>query len=418
MQKKAGNKPVDIRRSNYSAILQLFRLNSTLTTRDIMGTVNLSKTAITNLLNNLVQMSVIQPVGKGSSTVQGGKKPELYSLNFNYRYVVVIYFSHNECMCQLLNMKYHIISECRFYSSPKDEFTYSEILDCIKKGYYTLLEKSGTSEKQLCGVVLQCPGIVLHQEGILLRPLTFLSWENNLPLLDDVKKRIPTDVPFYVDNICRYIGYSELMLHSERRSKNIVTLFCSTTIGGSQISFGHLVHGRTGLVGEYGHITTDYSATTRCHCGNYGCFEMSVAESHVLDRIRQDLKIHTDSVLTSLPSHSLTIHDVFHAASAGDNFAQKHIDFIVRQFSILIYNMQISYDPDEIIIQGTYSCADKYFKDSLQETLGQMVLHNIPNHTKLSFSDFTKDPRDLSCAMTGAALFCYDQFFEQMSFIE
>ena len=75
MKKPTGAKPGDLRRQNYQAILQLFRDKDQLAVRDIMEVVSLSKTAITNILTNLIEMGTIHSIGKGDSTTQGGKKP-------------------------------------------------------------------------------------------------------------------------------------------------------------------------------------------------------------------------------------------------------------------------------------------------------------------------------------------------------
>ena len=81
MSKNIGAKPIDLRRQNYQSIIQLFRNHPTLAVRDIAQVLSLSKTAITNILNNLTEMNIIHAVGKGESTNQGGKKPEMYALN-------------------------------------------------------------------------------------------------------------------------------------------------------------------------------------------------------------------------------------------------------------------------------------------------------------------------------------------------
>lgn len=176
---------------------------------------------------------------------------------------------------------------------------------------------------------------------------------------------------------------------------------------------GHLVHGLTGLVGEYGHITTDYSFQDRCNCGNYGCFETSVAEATLLRRIRKELKMRSFSSLCEKDLESLTLEDVFQAADEGDSFARKHLDHIVQQFAVLLYNLQIVYDPDEIIIQGIYSKSAAYFQNTLLEIIAQLSLHSIKSHTRLTFSSDC-NTNDLHYAMVGSALFCFDQYFEQL----
>lgn len=80
------------------------------------------------------------------------------------------------------------------------------------------------------------------------------------------------------------------------------------------------------------------------------------------------------------------MHDIFLAANAGDHFAQKQLDFVIQQFSILLYNLQIAYDPNEIIIQGEYAESEGYFQDNLRKTIQMLSLHNIQNEVKLTFS--------------------------------
>ena len=182
---------------------------------------------------------------------------------------------------------------------------------------------------------------------------------------------------------------------------------------------GHLIHGLTGLVGEYGHITTDYSFTERCNCGNYGCFETSVSQEHVIHHICRDLKIHSLSSLNGKELSTITMDDIFQAANQGDKIAQKNLDFIIQQFSVLIYNMQITYDPDEIIIQGVYSNSKGYFQDNLRQTIRHLSLHSIQSNMKLTFSPTYNSisyKYNINYAMKGAALFCFDEYFKQLDF--
>lgn len=419
MKKNSGTKPIDLRRQNYQTIIQLFRDNSCLIVRDIMEVVSLSKTAITNILNNLIKMDIVHSVGKGLSTNQGGKKPELYSLNPDYRYVITIFFSHEYCLCQLFNINYEVIAESIKYPSSLDGYSYSDIISLVANLILSIMKKENIIEEQLCGIVFHCAGIVLNKEGILSRPILSPHWDNNLHVIEDLRSILPFSIPFYLDNTSRYHGYYELLTHPERRSQNIITIYCENSVGGSQIRMGHLIHGLTGLVGEYGHITTDYSFTERCNCGNYGCFETSVSQEHVIHHICRDLKIHSLSSLNGKKLSTITMDDIFQAANQGDKIAQKHLDFIIQQFSVLIYNMQITYDPDEIIIQGVYSNSKGYFQDNLRQTIRHLSLHSIQSNMKLTFSPTYNSisyKYNINYAMKGAALFCFDEYFKQLDF--
>lgn len=176
MEKNFGVKPTDLRRSNYQAVIQLFRSKSSLTVRDIMDVVSLSKTAIINILNNLSKMGIISSVGKGSSTVRGGKKPELFALNPNYRYVISIAFSHESCDCQLLDLNYKVLDEFSRCATSKNGFSYREIILLAAEAVRSVMDYRKLEPKEVCGIVLHCGGIVLNREGILSRPILAPQW--------------------------------------------------------------------------------------------------------------------------------------------------------------------------------------------------------------------------------------------------
>lgn len=176
VKKPLGAKPRRSRRQNYQTILQLFRDKDQLAVRDIMEVVSLSKTAITNILTNLIEMGTIHSIGKGDSTTQGGKKPELYALNPNYRYSMTVFFSQHSCFCQIYNLNYNCIAELYQKSESGTEYTYPEALSVMVAQIQTLLAQTRLTEDQLCGIVFHCPGIVLSQEGIISRPILDPGW--------------------------------------------------------------------------------------------------------------------------------------------------------------------------------------------------------------------------------------------------
>ena len=139
----------------------------------------------------------------------------------------------------------------------------------------------------------------------------------------------------------------------------------------------------------------------------------------MLRRICRDLKTHAVSSLSREDLSTLTIQEVFQAANDGDSLARKHLDYVIQQFTVLIYNMQITYDPDEIIIQGIYANSGSYFQKSLEENINHLSLHNIQNRMKLTFSfsyGTSSYPDQLYFAMKGAAFFCFDQYFKDLEF--
>ena len=68
----------------------LFRTADVLSVSEISEKINLSKTTVTKMMGDFVARGLIKSAGKGSSTDEGGKKPELFELNADYAYIVVL----------------------------------------------------------------------------------------------------------------------------------------------------------------------------------------------------------------------------------------------------------------------------------------------------------------------------------------
>lgn len=95
----------DIRRNNYSLIVEMLLRHEQLEISDISGELNLSKTTVAKLINALVEKQYIIPTEKGASTEEGGKKPQRYCLNAEKSYLIAAMYSvsHHSIECSLYN---------------------------------------------------------------------------------------------------------------------------------------------------------------------------------------------------------------------------------------------------------------------------------------------------------------------------
>ena len=82
---QTGNKPKNIKSNNQKIVLSLLRSSDALSLSEIAAQVNLSKTTITKIVNALMEKGLVHSIGKGSSTEEGGKRPELFAFCADYK---------------------------------------------------------------------------------------------------------------------------------------------------------------------------------------------------------------------------------------------------------------------------------------------------------------------------------------------
>ena len=89
------------------------------------------------------------------------------------------------------------------------------------------------------------------------------------------------------------------------------------------------------------------------------------------------------------------------------------MDFLVHQFSTLIYNLQIAIDPDILVLKCyTDHVPMHYFSSSIQETVNRLSLVNTPIpiriHVDQHGDDYDMMYHNIIC---GGALYGFDRLF-------
>ena len=406
----SGSRPENIRYNNCRAVLGLFCHTDRLSVHEITERFNLSKTATMNIINFLLSTGIIYLYGKGEPVGTSGKKPSLYALNPSYKYSVVAGIEGDYIVAELLDFR---LNKINFYLHRAYDRSYKAFIEGASIAVKHVLDRAKLTGKDLYAIALYTGGIVDAKSGVLLRPITHSDWDNDLPVVRDLKSALDFDVPVYMDNVCRFGGYFELLKRPDNWNLTILSLFIDANgVGGSLIQNGTIARGKNGLIGEFGHITTNYTMAEKCKCGRYGCFETVVTGSRVVERARKAL---ATAKTPSSAQHSIKrIGDLFAHADNGDAFARSQLDFVAEQFANMLYNMQIMYDPDMVIIQGLYASSGTYFKQKLSQAVNELSLYSIAKGLRLIFDEF-----DFREAVTiGASFYCREQFINSDSLFD
>ena len=102
-------KPKTLKRNNRKVILEYLRTSGETTVAEISADIGLSKTTVMKILDYYVKKKIVLPAGKGLSTDEGGKKPELFKFNGTYKYVLAIHIFPTEVFAAVTDLTLSII---------------------------------------------------------------------------------------------------------------------------------------------------------------------------------------------------------------------------------------------------------------------------------------------------------------------
>lgn len=410
---KARYTPQVIRNKNATIILNALRRSpSGLPIRDLAERSGLSRTAIKKIIDSLLEDGLVVAEGKGDSTDVGGKRPEIYSVNKDASYTLILHVGERGFSAAIVDLGYKAIAFSNNFGEWDSTTSYVQAVEEVCAVTQELLLQFPRVLKRLAGLVILTSGVSRNDLGILIRPIQ-KNWGKNLPIVEDVKRILHLDCPIYLDNTVRlqhYYLYSQSA--SPEMQNSVLILYTSYGVGGSIMKSGALVHGSSGIAGEFGHIVTDYSREFTCSCGRNGCIESVVTHDRIVQRAKKLLPEYPDCGFTA---DSITFHALSDAADNGNSFAQLIMDFLVLQFHSLIYDLHLAADPD-MFTMLVYSEGSKmeYFCQKLIDAMRGSKFTGDDIHLQVIVTTETvenifSDPN--SDGTIGAAVYCFDKQF-------
>ena len=377
---------MSLKSDNRKAVLDYMRSGENFTVASIAEETGISKTTLKKILEYFIDKNLVMYNGKGCSTDEGGKKPDLFILNSKYGYVISICITMHDIFSAITDLSNRIVVSDS-HPIAKDE-PLDRIIDyigCITDRYMSF---SVSGKDQLLGVALCFPGIMDAERGIGLVAPNYPSWGVNVPIRERLLDILDIDCPVYVENVNRFQAIAE-------KEKGAAKGFDSFMVieeggygfGGAVFDSNNLRRGSNFMSGEIGHMIVDPYSEKLCSCGGYGCLNALVRVEDILEKASAGAQKHHDSLIfKDRKADSIGIEDVFSAANEGDEFAQSLLDEIIRWFALGISNIFAVYDPELIVIQGIFTKAGKYFLDNLQSEAETLVLKKMRKNFRIEYS--------------------------------
>jgi predicted NBD/HSP70 family sugar kinase len=339
---------------NRDVVLELIRTKQPISRADLSRLSGLQPSTISSIVEQLLNEKWI--VEGAAARRPRGRRPTLLSLNSDM-VIIVADIRPNQAIIAVVDLNGRFLSRETLPLMKDPERGVESIIVGMKR---MLLQHP---DKSFEGIGISLPGRVDPvSQRLILAP--------NLPWsMYDMKKAIELRIPLQVemDNAANACLLSELWFGRMDGVRNAVLVTISEGVGTAILANGQLVTGRSGLAGEFGHISLD-PAGPQCGCGRFGCWEV-YASSRAAIQYYAELRPEASRT---------TIMELINLAEDGDKDAVKTLS---RQASYLGQGLRIittALSPDVILLTGGLTSSWDRFGPLIEAELKGSMLAGEP----------------------------------------
>ena len=220
------------------------------------------------------------------------------------------------------------------------------------------LAEHGGGRGRIAGVGIGCPGPLDLERGLVLTTPN-LGW-TNYPIRDRIAEGL--GLPAALDNDANCATLGEWWQGAGRGTRHLAGLTLGTGIGGGLVLDGRIHHGASGVAGEFGHTTIDFTGR-RCKCGNYGCLEAYASGPNIAARAREGIEAGYESTILDLVDGDLdriTAVTVYDALLQGDKHAHEVMLETARVLGAGVANIVNMLNPEMVVIVGGVTRAGEH----------------------------------------------------------
>src|SRR5580698_856114 len=252
-------------RSSVIVVIEAYLQHGMLSRSDLAALTGISRSAITEITQNLLDMGLLQEFHVVQEK-QGRGRPAV-SLRFNasHGYFIGVSVTGTPSPVILADMQGNVVSE---YEIPRSD-TPQNMASTIRRAMTYLLRQTGVSREHLLGIGIAVSGVIDENAG-LCRYSAALSWRD-VPIARLVTEA--TGVDAHVGNDANAVAIGEKLFGRARDLRHFSSIILGGNIGCAHYIGGNLYRGYDGGAGEIGHVTLDVNGP-RCRCGKNGCLDM------------------------------------------------------------------------------------------------------------------------------------------------
>jgi len=395
MVKKADSKL--IKRLNEVRLLNLIRYDSPITRIDLAKRSRISKVAVSEIINRLIEAGFVLEIGKGKSTRKGGKRPTLIKLNPDSAYVIGIQIEQQYSRIALGNIESQIL-EVKNFTYPAGS-TVDDVLPRICRFIDRMISRHEIEPGKLVGIGIGIPGFIDYEKGEIHFADTLQGWAY-FPIAKYFSSRY--QVPVMLENDVKTIALGESLMGAGRNVSDFVCLWNGEGIGAGIVMNGNLVRGMNGTAGEIGYLEMGRSLVNiqrlkHLYKGKKQCCFGEILSETYLHQTLQKISGKSDRSLLKFLKDG----------DQGDEQVREILDEYALVLSVVCSLLIKVLNPSLLILSGTAIQNSSYLFDKVKELVRQ-DLKRIP----FKSCDITTGALGEQAGLQGAIAMALQTIFE------
>ncbi len=340
-----------LREANRARILSVVQQHGALTQVELAGLTGLSPATVSNIVKELTAAGTLNT----APTSRSGRRAQQVTLARNLGLIAGVHFGTRTLRVALADTANRVIAEQRMPLAPDHRGDAG--LERVALLLEEMVDQVDARMDEVLAVGIGVPAPVNVATGLVATDGMLRGWDTiNIP--EVLSERL--GVPVYVDNDANLGTLAEAREGAARGYEHVVYIRASHGIGAGLLLGGKIFHGRSGMVGEIGHITIDDHGPI-CRCGNRGCLELYVGIPVLLGMVHNS---HT----------ATTLREIIVGAQDGDLGLRRVISDAGRHLGVAAATVCNLLDPQIIVIGGQFAQAGELLLSSLRDEFANRTL--------------------------------------------
>ena len=326
----------DIKKTNQRLVLDAIFHSVTTSRTQLAKELSLSKPAISDNLESLLQLGIVKEIGESSVGSAGGRRSILLQFNPMHKYIISVNLNFSNPVFVLGNLNGDILNSFDVFIA--EGTPVNSCMELINSGIRILLQSLGSNADNICSIAVAAPG-VYDDSGKLL----FFNndcggpswWSLNL------KEELTSEfgLPVIIFNDIKAAALGEWVKGAGCHESNLIYLSAGLGIGAGIILNGTLFRGENFNAGEIYDYTDSASVDGII-------FEDTIRIEHLKEQCQK---------LPFFASREASLDNIVEAYRQGNPEVTAIISRICRQLAVVTYNFMNFISIRHIVFGGEYA---------------------------------------------------------------
>ncbi len=337
-----------VRQINEISVLRIVRDEGPISRSEVARKMGVSKVIIGGIVRRLLETNILFEIGKGDSTVQGGRRPVMLEFNADAGLAVGIEIHLHRANILITNMNAAILHEGTVNFS--DNKNPKSILQRIVRNIEKYVGDTAKMHSIL-GVGIALPGLIDYENGSILSSHSLKAWEG-FPIRKFLEDTLDTKV--YMENDVKTITLGEYHWGAGQDARNVVYIWLGEGIGAGIIINGDIYRGVTSSAGEVGYTEISARGINR---GNFPIlYRWQQRFGEILTTRNLELSISeavkANGLSTLLTKDDISLGSIAAAARKRDKLAAQALREFGQILGVLTTSVINFFNPELIIMGG------------------------------------------------------------------